>query len=353
MMNSNSNIASKTEKIKLALAEYLKKAENDELKGLETIGINKRSFSTIVYLKITTSKTSRQVVMKTVNHHPINKAITDRENQAVVEYNILKYLYPKFQEVDKCSVPRPILVIPEIETFVMEYVEGRLLIDELRWDRYLSPRKKFIELKDHFYNSGRWLRRFQEFTGIYQGSSDILKSVIERAESRLQLIEKSDNPSFPKNLFIVVRTFLSDQLKKLSGMKIPVSGRHSDFHPLNILAGQNGVTVIDFMGYQKDCVAVDVLKMIVHLEDETRSLTASCRRVEILKEKFLEGYGKIPVVPLPALFICEAIHRIVSILGNISNKSNLFHHWIESDHRIKTHSKWFLNEDRKLLWTSL
>jgi hypothetical protein len=352
-MISNSDITRKIEAAKIALADHLEKTENDCLKGFEIISINPRPFSTIVHLRMITPKVNKRLVMKTVNHHPVNRAITDRENQAVVEYNILRDLYPKFLKVEKCSVPAPVLVIPEIETYLTEFVEGNLLIEELRWTRRFSSKKKFIELQDHFYNSGRWLRYFQEITGVCEVGSEALNSVIERSESRLHLIGESSHPSCPKNLLGKVKTFLYDQLRELSGKKMLVSGRHSDFHPLNILVGKHGVTVIDFTGYQQDCVAVDVLKMMVHLEDEKRSLTASSRRVENLKDKFLEGYGKLPVVPLPALVICEAMQRIVSIWGNISNPKNHFHHYIEGNFRVKAHVSWLLNErKRRLLWPS-
>jgi len=352
-MNPDNDIARKIETVKVALVGYLRAAENDQLKDFEVINVNHRSFSTIVHLKIETAKINKRLVMKTINHHPINKDVIDRENQAVVEYNILRNLYPKFQKIENCSVPQPILVVPEIETYLMGYVDGDLLINELRWDRHLSSQKKFKELQGHFYNSGRWLRYFQEFTGLSDVSSGALNSVIERAESRLRLIEELNYPRCPKNLLREVRTFLYDQLNKLSGEKILVSGRHSDFHPLNILIGQNGVTVIDFMGYQEDCIAVDVLKMMVHLEDEKRSLTASSRRVKALQDKFLEGYGKAPVVPMPALLICEAMQRIVSLWGNISTPSKLFHHYLEANLRIKAHLDWLIDEKkRRLLWPS-
>lgn len=351
--NSNDDIIRKIEVVKIALADHIKKAEGEQLKSFEVIVIIERSFSTIVYLKINMSKASRQLVMKTINHHPINKSINDCENQAVVEYNILKDLYPKFQKIEKCSVPRPILVIPGIETYVMEFVEGELLIDKLRWDRYLSSQKKFIELQDYFYNSGRWLRYFQEFTRVREADPKVLDLVMVRAEDRLRLIEKSGHPSCRKNALDAIRVFLKDQLKKLSGTKIPVCGRHSDFHPLNILAGQNGVTVIDFMGYHNDCVAVDVLKMMVHLEDEKKSFTASSHRVENLKEKFLEGYGRAPFVPIPALLICEAMQRIVSIWGDISTAKRHFHHYLEANFRVRNHVSWLISEERKaLLWPS-
>jgi len=349
----NNDLAGRIEFVKTALSEHIGKEEQEQITLIEVLRINRRPFSTVVFLGVRTHSRDRKMVMKVINHHPINREVVESRNQALVEYNILKELHPKFEKVEGCSVPCPILVVPELETYVMEFVDGELLINELRWDRHLSSRKKYARLQEHFHNCGRWLRIFQEFTGIQEVSSDVLAQSIERAESRLRLIEDARHPNCPKSLARIVKALLEDNWRQLSKVKVPVSGRHSDFHPLNILAGENGITVIDFMGYSQDCIAVDGLSMLVHLEDERRSMTASRRRVEGLRERFLEGYGERPEIPMPVLFICEAMQRIVSVWGSISALRGRLHHKWEAEARIKTHIQWLMNEgERKYLWPS-
>ena len=125
------------------LAEYLCSVEGERLENLEVSQTLHRPFSQVVFLKAITTKTERSLVMKTVVHHPLTKATTQSENQAVVEFNILSKVYPQFQKVENCSVPRPIVVIPEIETYVMEFVEGLELAHEFRYLRHFSSEKKF------------------------------------------------------------------------------------------------------------------------------------------------------------------------------------------------------------------
>ena len=351
MSDSRSQTDRIIQDVEIKLKNYFLEVEDDRLKKLTAEKIVERPFSTIVQLQAQTSTKSRRFVMKTLKHHPSNKIFIESGNQALVEYNILNDLYPKFRNIEKCSVPCPIAVIPEFETYIMEFVEGQLLIDELRWDRYFSSRRKFAELQEHFYNSGRWLRHFQEITGVEEAGLEVLLQSLDRAKSILRLIHVSAYPGWPKNLTSTVKSVLDNKLRELSGAGIPASGRHSDFQPLNILAGRGGITVIDFMGYKRDCVAVDPLSMLVHLEDEERSLTASCRRVGVLRERFLEGYGEIRRVPSAALFICEAMQRIVSIWGNISALNKHIHHKWEAKECIRRHVKWLVNErERKYLW---
>lgn len=348
MLNNISNDDNqRIERAKIQMADYFEKKEQDKLIGFEETVFYKRDFSSITFFKIKTMNTIRRIVMKTINPHPINQKIIDRENQAVVEYNILKEIYSKFQNIDRCSVPNPIMVVPEIDSFLMEFVEGEVLNDELKWTRYLSNKKKFAELEEYFFDIGRWLRHFQEITGIREDNSDTLALVLERAEDRLNLIEKANHPYCRTSAVKAVRLLLEDQIKKLSKTSILKCGRHSDFQPLNILVGGKGVTVIDFMGYQEDCIAVDLLKMMIYLEDEKWSVTSSFSRVKSLKERFLEGYGKIPDIPSPALVLCEAMQRIVSIWGNISSTGRYFHQYLEANYRIKKHVDWLINKQSK------
>ena len=352
-MNLYNDLERKIETAQTALADHLYKADNENLEKVEILNVNKRAFSTIIQLRVRTSRVTKRFVMKAVNHHPINKDVTDRENQAVVEYNILRNLYTRFQKIEKCSVPRPILVIPEIEAYVMEFIEGHILLDDHRYTRYLSSQDGFDKLRKAYFYSGKWLRHFQEFTGIRTSDSNSLIEVINKCDHRLRLIEDSHDPRCPKRLRSRIMDFLNKELKKLSGENILISGRHGDFSPINIMTGTDGITVIDFLGYKEEPLPIDLLKILVFLEDERMSLTCSKRRVESLGKSFLEGYGEIPHIPVPVLVICEAMQRIVSLWGNISASGRHFHHYQERNFRVKAHVTWLINErKRRLLWPS-
>jgi hypothetical protein len=351
LMISNSDIIRKIEAVRTALADHLEKTENDNLVDLEVMSVDPRPFSTIVRLRMKTPRMNKQLVMKTINHHPVNKAITGRENQAVVEYNILKDLHPKFLGVEGCSVPAPVLLIPEIETYLTEFVEGSLLIDEFKYARYFSSKDQFERLKEHYYLCGRWLKHFQEFTGVYYAGFEALGGVIERINHRLNLIAESRNKYCPKNLWAKVTEFVQSQLSKMSERKILVSGRHGDFGAWNIIAGPRGITVFDFLGYRVEPVAVDILKMLMNFEDERKYLAYSKSRIDILKESFLKGFGVLPDVTAPVLAICEVLHRVSSVYGCVSAREERLHRKIERYLCLKNNLDWLTNDKEKsLLW---
>ena len=123
--------------IQESLTSFLVGKEKEKFVSLEIIRVLKRPFSFLLFLQVRISNNIiNRYVAKTIIHHPINKTITEGENQAVNEYTILKELYPRFQEIKKCSVPRPVLLIQELETYIMEFVEGMSLAEEFRYARF-------------------------------------------------------------------------------------------------------------------------------------------------------------------------------------------------------------------------
>jgi tRNA A-37 threonylcarbamoyl transferase component Bud32 len=334
-----------------SLAEWLQQEERETLRTLDVVRILRRPYSSVVFLRADTQKGSRQFVAKTIALHPENRGITDRANQAVVEYEILRALWPQFSAVERCGVPRPLAVLPEVQTYVMEYVEGRLLSDELRHARRLSSRSGFDRLCDSYYECGRWLRLFQEFTGSRRVAPDALDGILERCAVRLRAISETKDSGWPPGLSQEVTAFLAEQRAALAGEEILVAGRHGDFGPWNVLAGSSGITVIDFLGYEEEPVALDILSMLIVLENERRCLSASPRRVDTLEHRFLEGFGTLPQVQRPVYLICETLLRISNIWGCISQPVAGIRRRIENHARLKANRQWLQKLGRnRALW---
>jgi hypothetical protein len=334
-----------------SLAEWLLQEEREMLRTLEVVRILRRPYSSVVFLRAVTQKGNRQLVAKTIALHPENRGITDRANQAVVEYEILRALWPRFSAVERCGVPRPLAVLPEAQTYVMEYVEGRLLSDELRHARRLSSRAGFNRLCDSYYECGRWLRLFQGFTGSRRVTPDALDGILERCAVRLRAISEAKDSRWPSSLSEEVTAFLAEQRAALAGEEILVAGRHGDFGPWNVLAGPDGITVIDFLGYEEEPVALDILSMLMVLENERRCLSASPRRISVLEHRFLEGFGTLPQVQRPVYLICETLLRISSIWGCISRPVAGIRRRIENYARVKANGRWLQKLGRnRALW---
>ena len=156
---SESNLALLHKRLVHALREPL----GEELKRIEICQVLRRPYSLTTFLIASTCRSRHRLVLKQIVEHPLNAPIVDELAQATVEYNILSQLYPMFAGIERCSVPRPILVLPEINAFLMEHIEGQLLADNLKFVHYLGNRIMFRQLQNAFYDCGRWLRYFQQF----------------------------------------------------------------------------------------------------------------------------------------------------------------------------------------------
>jgi hypothetical protein len=323
------------------LVETLRDQEGLRVDSVDIEKVVNRAFSDVVFLRVTTSGGTRKLVLKKTIHHPANKNITERQNQAVVEFEILSQLYPKFKSVPRCNVPRPILVIPEQEAYVMDFVEGRLLGDLFASAKYLATRKAFDELKEYYYLSGVWLKKLQEFTGIRRADMAAFSNTLERCELRLKLIDEANDQRCSPDITNRIRTFISEQLALVNYEDILITGRHGDFGSWNIMAGPEGITVFDFLGYQEDLLPIDLYKMLMNFEIEKTYLFFSKKRIEVLKKSFLHGYGEIPNIACPILNICETLHRVCNIYAIVIAKNGNILRLAENVKALNANLSWF------------
>lgn len=336
-----------------ALGDYLEAQTGRCLASLTIDRIVERPFSKVTFFSARTSSGTKKYVLKKVAHHEVNRSITEKENQAVVEFNILSKLYPLYTSIMGCSVPKPVLVFPAEESFMMEFVEGDLLMDSFCYTRIFSSSAGYRKLLDDVKMCGKWLSHFHENDKRSIRGKDVCQMVIERALQRVTFIQQANDKRIPAWFRDRVIRFFEEQVAKIEVENVIVASRHSDFTPLNVIATKDGVTVIDFLGYGEDIVCVDIMKFLVFLEDEKLSLTSSKRRVSALLAAFIDGYGALPHVSSAIMLLCEGLQRVVSIWAQLSHRQRFLHHKLESSLRIKRHTGWFAAEKKKSLWPPL
>jgi hypothetical protein len=297
--------------------------------------------------------------MKQIVKHPLNDFIIDEEpDQTLVEYNLLTRLYSKFVEVERCSVPRPIVALPEIDAFIMEHVEGHDLVDDLKYVHYLANRAKFRRLQGDFFDCGRWLRYFQQFTGIHRNGACALDNILVRANDRLRVIEESRDQRCPRYFRKTATDYIEKQVDQLANTDILVTGRHGDFGVWNTLTGAEGITMLDFFGYREDPLPVDIVSVLVYLGNISHNIANSTSRIQTLQDHFLAGLGPIPEMPPPLVLLCEAMRRIRSIAGVVIMRTGdaslrricLPERWARS-RSLRANVNWFLTpREEPSLW---
>jgi len=347
-------ISQHLETVRSTLADHIA-SNGDRLASCELEHVICRPYSTVTFLAVRTGTECKRLVAKTTVNHSHNKRIVERENQALLEYEVLERLYASFQELEGCSVPRPLVVMPEIDTYVMEFVEGGVLADYSKHTRYFALRGSFESLQRHYSLCGRWLKHFQQTTGTYEGDVRAIEPVVQRCGELLKRLVKENPGRRWGSLAGRVMNDLERELKLLGDDAVPLSGRHGDFGPWNVLASDKGITVIDFFGYRDEPVPLDVLRMLVYLDDEKRCLTNSAKRIALLRERFLEGYGPLPPVPAPLAIICETQQRLVGLVdAHRIRKTGRVHQRVAAHFSIKAHVGWLTERAKQEpLWPGL
>lgn len=338
------NLEKKFNSVKKALNEYVLDKTGKQLTSLEVLRVIERPFSDSLILQAKYNGQVHKMVMKSPTHHPVNKTVMEAENQAEVEFNIMSRIYPMFRDLERCGVPQPILVLPDIETYVMGFVEGRLLVDTLPAANYFASKSSFERLREDYFNCGRWLKHFQDGTGVRKAGPEVLEGIISRCEQRLTYITEANNKQCPKNLKSDVMGFMREQQSLIEDNSILIAGRHGDFGAWNIISDLKGITVIDYLGYTEEPVLVDLLKMLINFDNEEKALRSSKARIRVLRDSFLEGYGDIYQISVPVMKICETLHRTANLSIVVNRKYFRFYQELERRQRFRANLDWLMND---------
>jgi O-antigen/teichoic acid export membrane protein len=321
------------------------------IQSCEPERVTLRPYSSVLFFQLRGREWEKRVVAKITAHHPANRRVVEAQNQAVVEYEILSRLSESFRSVEGCSVPRPLLLIPEIEAYVMEFVEGDLLSAHTGAARWLASRTAFEALRRRYWLCGRWLKHLQQTAGVQRGGAEALQGVVQNCEEVLERIAQENGGRCPWPLRDPLLRLVEEQLARVRDGDVPLSGCHGDFGPWNVLAGREGITVIDFLGYRESPLPLDLLGVLAFLDDEACYLTSSARRIAALRASFLQGYGDVCPTAEPVLLICEALQRLRSLATRFMQKPRGLHHRLDWRRIVMKHVAWLTGaHERKLLW---
>lgn len=332
-----------------SLCDYFTKS-GESLIDLQIERVSTRRHSEISIVRGRSDRASRRYVVKRIRPSPLDSG-TLPLNQAAVEYDTLSTFYPRFENIDNCSVLKPVACISEHNTLITEYVEGTALSDELKYLHYFSSLARFRQLKEYFRLCGMWLEHLQEIAGVAVSNDLDYEYFLTHCDERLAWLEANSTSHIPVGFRKAVMDYLEDLASSSKGVDIPMTGRHSDFGPWNILCHDGQITVLDFVGYRTDPLPMNILSVLVYMDSQKRGLANSRRRIDKLTRSFLDGFGPLPSMPQPVILICEAFHRIISLGSAATPMQTHCIKQLERTRCIKKQVKWFLQRPAKSnLW---
>ena len=212
----------------------------------------------------------------------------DLSHLAETEFRALEFLFSKFSTIRHINVVRPICCIPEKHLLVTEKFPGQkfnaYLVENVRWRITDSARKEAIY---YAFQSGRWLRYFQQFTIRDELASFDRHKFIEGIDRKVSTIKSY---GIKIGNLAKAQRFAAELSRNRDGHMLQKSGFHSDYTPSNVLVHKGSIRVIDFDRFSYNTLYDDLTRFLVFLEGFKSIVGMIDNNINRLKEAFLNGY---------------------------------------------------------------
>jgi aminoglycoside phosphotransferase (APT) family kinase protein len=238
------------------------------------------------------------------------------------EFRILNALGEGFAAHPRLGVVRALGFYPEHLAIVTLEAPGPTLKHVLgRAARRLRVSRQRCALVEHVQLCGTWLRTFQTLTARGTASFDrdeMLGYCTIRANRLAELSDTWGKGGLSTRLL----TRLDQVIGSIRMDENRVSGRHNDFAMHNIIAGTNGITVLDLSMFDYGSTAFDACNFWLALELLKSDPTYARTFLADLQNAFLESYGEIdPAHALFAAVRCRySLNRLLTVLDDAARR---------------------------------
>ena len=257
-----------------------------KLSSYEICGKVELVFSQICRIKLYYKESTACIILK---KYLKEKRADDDRLSVEKEYNILNYLYQRFLPLDGINVITPLAFLPEEDILITEeFIADKLnshIVNVVRW---LPFNRNKRQIGNYFFQCGRWLSCFQEFTKKEEVTPFNQGCYIEKIEKKLaSSIKYGLKKTFHKNIY----QFIENKFKKIGDPKLTLVGYHGDFTPWNVLARDNEIRVLDFDRFSYKDMYEDLAMFLCCLEGAKSIVGMTNKNINILKDAFMQGYG--------------------------------------------------------------
>jgi hypothetical protein len=262
--------------------------------GLAVRRVHERADSMVAEVSISDGGRVRDVVFKVQRAPPAGE-------RARREFDVLARLSERFAGCPGYGVPRPLGVDEMAAAVVMETCRGRPLDAVVREARASRAPERRIGLESALRRTGGWLRLFQSHTAAQAEGGRALDALCARARRDL---DACTGRAFARRAPARIAKRLDGLAARVAGRGVRVVGRHGDFWPGNVFAGEDRVEVIDFEGFGEGLPYEDPAYFLLQLE-LFYAYPGLRRQFAGPARAFLDGYLESEALDGPAWELCR------------------------------------------------
>lgn len=225
------------------------------------------------------------------------EVIAKTSDNALSEFHALSTVWPRFEKHSRFRVPKPLELLPDLNSVVMEVAYGNSLLS-------LLPR--FIWTTTNLENAERYCRDAGEWLYFYHNvdrSKSERKSICEETlvSGLSETLGDLRNEGFSNQICAYMETEIIPKAENALREPLPVSIIHGDYKLDNILIGDSTITVLDLSGVTMGASDRDVAAFLVSLLLLKLTRRVPHAIIERLSSAFMSAYYREELPPLKVL----------------------------------------------------
>jgi tRNA A-37 threonylcarbamoyl transferase component Bud32 len=242
----------------------------------------------------------------------ISSSIRPEDAEATIlrEFRSLQTLRKCLPERLLVTVPKPLMVLRESRSLVLEAVAGKPLSRTLKREgnRLIGPLRRN---RMHYLGqlTGLWLRELHQATQtnpMRHDSDTFLQEIADRFV-RLRSL------GIKKETVDRIKREITEASRQIEGHPIPAAARQGDFIPQNILIDGDRLRVVDFENFSRsDSVYEDIATFMAYVQAVRAFPYYSKRALRTFGEAFLRAYGVQGNEVLLRLYLARALVVLIS-----------------------------------------
>lgn len=257
---------------------------------VDNISVDFNVYSSIVIISIYINDVFYEYYVKFANEHDlVEQGIScDIEN----EYKILNKLNDRYIFVSNLGVVKAVSFNKKYNALITISEPGNNFSYYLNIETRLGFNKnKHNKVLYYCSLAGRWLREFHIVT-FYEESNFNISPIIDICNKKLNYLLDTNSIFITKKVKDNVIKSCLFIYNEIDCKKTPISLRHADFSPHNMIIREDDLTVLDFTTSHNESIYYDLCNFLCSIDYLRFDLRSNSKLCKVMKVNFIDEYEK-------------------------------------------------------------